>query len=140
MADYTEFVFTSAEWDFIRPLIPVPENIRYGFGRPRVPDKPILEAIFWILRTGARWKDLPDHFPDRSTCHRRFMEWTKAGFFECLFKKVVRKMNRGGNLALRECFIDGTFSAAKKGARSWGDEKGQGNEDYGHNRWQRVSH
>ena len=41
-------------------------------GRPRVDDHAALNGVLWVLRAGARWKDLPERFPSYQTCHRRF--------------------------------------------------------------------
>src|SRR5215468_8447696 len=42
--------------------------------RPRV-----LNGIFWVLRSGAPWRDLPDHFGPYTTCYNRFVRWRRAG-------------------------------------------------------------
>jgi transposase len=43
------------QWDLIAPLLPKPT----GRGRPRAEDRRTLNGILWVLRSGARWKDLP---------------------------------------------------------------------------------
>jgi len=44
-------------------------------GRPPADDRKVLEGILWILRSGARWCDLPVEFPSPSTCWRRLRDW-----------------------------------------------------------------
>ena len=97
------------------PVIPRKPKRADGKGRPRVKDKEVMEGILWVLRSGARWKDLPKEYPSYQTCHRRFQEWTKAGVFEKLMKKTIRRARKQGVIELDECFIDGSFSPAKKG-------------------------
>ena len=61
---------TEEQWLRIADVFPWRPPSRVG-GRPRVEPRPCLEGILWILRTGARWKDLPRSFPSSATCWRR---------------------------------------------------------------------
>jgi transposase len=47
-------------------------------GVPRVDDRCILNGIFWILRSGAPWRDLPEDFGPYTTCYSRFVRWRRA--------------------------------------------------------------
>ena len=58
---------TEAQWQRIAPLLPKPPKQRKG-GRPWIENRRVLEGILWILRSGARWQDLPEKFPHPSTC------------------------------------------------------------------------
>jgi transposase len=107
------------QWEIVKPLLPKVARRPDGRGRPRVADRKILNAILWILRTGAAWRDLPDRYPPYQTCHRRFQEWRSSGVFEQILRALVRDVKERGKLDLTECFIDGTFVIAKKGAAGW---------------------
>jgi transposase len=48
-------------------------------GMPRVNDRRVLNGIFWVLRSGAPWRDLPDNFGPYTTCYNRFVRWRRAG-------------------------------------------------------------
>jgi len=48
-------------------------------GVPRVNDRHVLNGIFWVLRSGAPWRDLPDMFGPYTTCYNRFVRWRRAG-------------------------------------------------------------
>ncbi len=51
---------SNAEWSYIEPHMPAPK----GHGRPRIHSlREILDAIFYVLRSGCRWRMLPDDFP-----------------------------------------------------------------------------
>ncbi|MCA1699078.1 MAG: transposase, partial [Actinobacteria bacterium] len=53
------FRITAAMWERIAPLIPVHVNThRFGGGRPRVPDRQVLDGIFFVLRTGCQSRAL----------------------------------------------------------------------------------
>ena len=104
------------QWEIIEPLIPKPAKRNDGKGRPRQDDRSILNGILWILRSGARWQDLPPRFPPYQTCHRRFQEWVAAGVLRQILEALAEDLRSRGKLELSECFIDATFVAAKKGA------------------------
>ena len=110
---------TDEQWAIVQPLIPQPPRRADGRGRPRIDNRQILNGILWIMRTGAPWKDMPERYPSYQTCHRRFQEWVKADVFERILQELARDLKERGGLDLSECFIDGTFVIAKKGAQGW---------------------
>ena len=105
---------TDEQWSLIEHLFPWTPPTSVG-GRPKVPPRDCLEGILWVLRTGCRWKDLPDVFPSYTTCWRRFREWTESGVFREAWRLLLRRLDRAGDLKWDEGFADGTFSPAKKG-------------------------
>ena len=106
------------QWAVLGPLIPAPEK-RSKRGRPRRSDKEVLEGILWVLRTGAQWEALPKGvYPPKSTCFERFQEWQERNVFPIILGRLYELLEDQGLLDLREAFIDGTFSAAKKGGRT----------------------
>lgn len=70
-------------WAQIQPLIPKHVTTHpLGTHRRRIDDRVAMEAILFILRTGAQWNSLnATGICSSSAAHRRFMEWTKAGVF-----------------------------------------------------------
>jgi transposase len=70
------------EWEFIQPLLPRPKVRKDGKGRPRRGNREVLEGILWVLKTGARWCDLPLGYPPYQTCHRRFQDWQNNGVID----------------------------------------------------------
>jgi len=68
---------TDAQWAVVGPLLPGPA----GTGRPRQHDpRVILNAIFYVLRTGCPWRYLPrDSFPPRSTVYNIFRKFQREG-------------------------------------------------------------
>lgn len=47
-------------------------------GLPRVSDRRVLNGMFWVLRSGAPWRDLPEIFGPSTTCYNRFARWRRA--------------------------------------------------------------
>ena len=105
---------TNQQWELLAPRLPIPTK-RDGRGRPRQDDRLILNGILWILRTGAPWKDLPGRYGNFNTCFGRFQTWVNTGVFAEVLTVLAQDMEERGKLNVSECFIDGTFSSAKKG-------------------------
>ena len=107
------------QWAIIKPYIPRHKTRNDGRGRPWRDDREIFNGIFWILRSGARWCDLPERFPPYQTCHRRFQQWVRAGVLRTILEALARDLYDRGHFDLSQCFIDATFVIAKKGASEW---------------------
>jgi transposase len=65
------------EWTAIKPMLPnKPRGVR------RVNDRRVLNGIFWVLRSGAPWRDLPENYGPRTTYYNRFVRWRRAGVWD----------------------------------------------------------
>ena len=111
-----EFELTDEQWKLISDLFPEAAVGPLG-GRPPAPARDCMEGILWILRSGARWKDMPARFPSATTCWRRHRAWTESGVWEKAWARLARLLDRQGRVQHEESFADGTFSSAKKGAK-----------------------
>ncbi len=84
---------TDAQWALIEPRLPV-----YPGGRPRKTDlRDVVDAIFYLLRTGRQWRYLPKDFPPKSTVWRYFDEWRRNGTLDTvhdLLRKKVRTQEK----------------------------------------------
>ena len=69
---------TEAQWALIAPLLPEPRASPRG-GRKPIGNRACFEGILWELRSGARWKDLPERYPSPSTCWRRLRDCEEQG-------------------------------------------------------------
>jgi putative transposase len=70
-----------AEWSYIQPYLPTPKAL----GRPRVhPLRELLDAVFYVLRSGCPWRLLPHDFPPWKTVYHYFRAWRIDGTFERL--------------------------------------------------------
>ena len=101
------------QWEQIAPLLPLPKRR----GRPRADDRSTLNGILWVLRSGARWRDLPERYGSSSTCHRRLQEGEAQGVWDHLWLHFLRTLDDDGNLDWSQAFLDGSFVPAKKGER-----------------------
>jgi transposase len=71
------YELTDFEWSAIRLMLPNKPR-----GVPRVDDRRVLNGIFWVLRSGAPWRDLPGSFGPYTTCYNRFVRWRRAGIWD----------------------------------------------------------
>src|SRR5213078_3879472 len=82
-------------WALVEPLIPV-----YPGGRPRKTDlRDVVDAVFYVLRSGCQWRYLPKDFPPRSTVWGYFNEWRHNGTLEAIHDKLrdrVRQQEKPG--------------------------------------------
>jgi len=106
------YYLTDAQWTQIEPLLP---RLR-SKGRPWQKHRPTVEGILWVLITGARWEDLPDKYPSPATCWRRLKKWEADGTWQRIWDKLLGDLDADKKLKWSECFVDGTFAPAKKGA------------------------
>lgn len=65
---------TDEEWAAIKPMLPNKPR-----GVPRANDRRVLNRIFWVLGSGAPWRDLPDNFGPYTTCYNRFSSVATSG-------------------------------------------------------------
>ena len=84
---------TEKQWKVIEPLLPKLKSN----GRPWKNNRLVFEGILWILRTGARWKDLPEKYPSPSTCWRRLKMWEEQGVWEKIWRTFIRRLDKRGH-------------------------------------------
>ena len=73
-------------WASLAPHLPG----KKGFvGRPAADNRLFINAVFWILRTGAPWRDLPPDYGHWKNTHRRFCRWRDKGIWEALLEKII---------------------------------------------------
>jgi len=106
---------SAAQWGRVRRLLPTASK---KGGRPRKNDRSMVEAMLWIVRTGAPWRDLPSGYGPWESVYTRFSRWSATGVLAALFEALARERDGEGYL------IDATIvrahqdasGAAKKGA------------------------
>jgi putative transposase len=79
---------TDEQWKLVEPLIPV-----YPGGRPRKTDmRDVVDAIFYLLRTGCQWRYLPKDFPPKSTVWKYFDQWRHNGTLDEIHDALRKKV------------------------------------------------
>ena len=80
----SRFDMSDFEWRVIEPLLP-----NKPCGVTRVDDLRVLNGIFYRLRTGCAWRDLPERYGPYTTVYNRFNRWTKAGIWDRLMNAII---------------------------------------------------
>jgi transposase len=108
-------------WKQVEALFPKHPPDPRG-GAPRAPDRPCLEGILHVLKTGCQWQRLPtcELWPSGSTCWRRFAEWTKAGIWPQLHRRLLNVLGQSGQINLSVAVVDSASVRAVKGGRTPG--------------------
>lgn len=85
--DYRRHDISDRAWKLLEPHLP---GRRGAWGRVAKDNRKFINAVVWILRTGAPWRDLPPDYGDWKNTHRRFCRWRDSGVWEKLFKLFVQ--------------------------------------------------
>jgi len=105
MLRMSRYDLTDFEWRVIEPLLAnKPRGVR------RVDDRRVQNGIFWVLRSGAPWRDLPERYGPRTTSYNRFVRWRKAGVWGRMMDAVTAAYD--GDIQM----IDGTSIRAHQQA------------------------
>ena len=107
---------TERQWKAVKEHLPERAPRPQG-GRPPADDRKCFEGILWIVWTGAPWSELPERYGKPSTVHRRLCQWAEQGVLLNLWRAFLSQLDEKGMLRWNECFVDGTFVPAKKGAQ-----------------------
>ena len=83
MSTPRRYELTDFEWSIIQPLLPNKPR-----GKPRVDDRKVLNGIYWRLRTGSPWDDIPERYGPPTTCANRFRRWAKIGVWDRILAAV----------------------------------------------------
>jgi len=73
-------------WSLLEPIFPGRVGTWGGKARD---NRLFINAIFWILRTGAPWRDLPPDYGDWKNTHRRFCRWRDKGNWEAILEQLI---------------------------------------------------
>ena len=96
---------TDAEWSVLAPLVPA---VKSG-GRPAKHERrDIVDAIFYVNRTGCSWRSLPVDFPHWMTVYSSFRDWKQAGVYARLNDALRGRVRQqaGKNAVLTAAIID----------------------------------
>lgn len=98
-------LLTDWEWSFFAPFL---QSLNGRAGRKPRNHRRVLDGIFWIARTGAQWRDLPEEFGKWGSVYQQFNRWTKAGLWEL----ILDVLNDSGDVPDQVQRIDSTITRA----------------------------
>jgi len=77
-------LMTDDEWAYFEPFL-----IYRGGGRPPRNHRRVLDAVFWLMRTGAPWRDLPEGFGNWNSIFRQFRRWADSGVWDVILEGLA---------------------------------------------------
>ena len=111
------YELTDEQWELIRELLPPNRKQR---GCPWKDHRTILNAIFWILRSGAPWRDLPERYGPWQTVYDRFRRWQREGLFDRILEQLQVRLDAEGRIDWDLWCVDGSSIRASKAAAGGG--------------------
>lgn len=108
------YELTDQEWNRIKDLLPPEKSGKRG--RPSKDNRMILNAMVWIARSGAPWRDLPERYGPWETVYSRFRKWINDGILDNIFRILSL------DAELDELFMDSSIVQAHQ--HSAGAKKG----------------
>ena len=107
------YELSDTQWDQIEDLFPSSPHSR---GRPRREDRLLLHAIFWILCSGAAWRDLPEQYGPWQTAYDRFRQWKQERLFDQILERLHIQLDEEGLINYATWMMDATIIHASKAA------------------------
>jgi transposase len=102
-------LLTDDEWGFFKPFLT--ENRSRG-GRPPTDHRRVLDAILWITRTGASWRDLPSELGNWNSVFRQYRRWSEAAVWDVILAALAESEASDNTLQM----IDSTIVRAHQHA------------------------
>src|SRR5438270_4796599 len=100
-------------WSLVLPFIP---QSTARTGRPPSDPRLMLNGIFWILGTGAPWRDLPERYGPWQTVSDHFRNWRKGGVFASVVEALQVKLDNRGRIDWELWCVDGSSVRAARAA------------------------
>ncbi|MFF4309692.1 IS5 family transposase [Streptomyces sp. NPDC001507] len=108
-------------WEIARPLIPEQRTRPQGGGTANAPDETLFAAIIYVLVSGCAWRALPPCFGvSKSTAHRRFLIWSRAGVWGRLHEAILHRLDDADLIDVSRVVLDSAHVRAKKGGEHTG--------------------
>lgn len=102
------------EFALLEPLLP-PERSGQA-GNPYHSHRQVLNGIFWVLSSGAPWRDLPERHGPWKTVHGRFRRWTQSGVFQKMLDVLEARARKADRIDFEFSAVDGSVVRAHKSA------------------------
>jgi transposase len=112
------YELSDEQWERLEAILPGKVGDR---GRNAQDNRNFVNGVLWILRSGARWSDLPERYGKYKSVHKRFSRWAKAEIWEKIFRLLI-KAKDNDYLMIDSTIVKAHQQAAtyKKKTRLWG--------------------
>jgi transposase len=106
------YELTDAQFALLEPYLPPTGAV----GRPWSDHRRVLNGLFWKLRTGAPWRDIPERYGPWQTIYDRFVWWRRNGTWNRLLVALQATLDAHGQIDWTQWNIDGTNIRASRAA------------------------
>jgi transposase len=113
------YELTDEQWAVIEPLLPQATT-----GRRLSSPRAMLNGMFWVLRSGAPWRDLPERFGPWQTVYHHFNSWRGRGVFNRMLEALQVRLDAEGHIDWDLWCVDGTMVRASRSAAGGGKKGG----------------
>ena len=105
------YELTDEAWTRIEPLMP--KQARGGKWNEH---RMMLNGVFWVLNSGAPWRDVPERYGHWKTVYGRYRRWTREGLFDRILRKLHLELDEEGRIDWSQFNVDGTSIRADRSA------------------------
>jgi transposase len=81
------YELTDEQWEQLKDMLPA-ERKPQG-GRLAKNNRQMVNAMLWVVRSGAPWRDLPEYYGPWQSVYTRFRRWEKLGLFDQMLKTIA---------------------------------------------------
>jgi len=104
---------SDGEWALIEDMFP---RNGQGPGRPWNDHRTMMNAIFWVLSTGAPWRDLPEHLGPWQSAYDRFSTYREDGTLDRIIERLQMQLDEKGKIDWELFCVDGSSVRAHRAA------------------------
>ena len=109
-------------WSLLEPHLPGRQGNWGGIAKD---NRQFINAVFWIMRTGSPWRDLPPDYGNWSNTHRRFIRWRNKGVWKRLLETLIGEPDSEGlMIEASHCKVHPDASGARGGNQAMSRTKG----------------
>jgi transposase len=112
-------LLTDEQWELIADLFPPPAKT----GRPPRDRRVVVDAILWMIRAGAAWRDLPEEFGPWGTIWDLFDTWNRNGLLDAILDRLRSNRVDSGHIDGKLWCVDGTIVRAARCAGGGGKKR-----------------
>jgi len=112
MARRRRYELTDEQFERIEEALPEVD----GRGRPYEDHRKVVNGIFWVLRSGAPWRDLPERYGSWKTVYDRFRRWAEDGTLRSIVEKLQGELDAEGHIDWEQFNVDSTTIRANRSA------------------------
>jgi transposase len=124
MASKRRYELTDEQFERIAEVLPSVD----GRGRPYKDHRQVVNGIFWVLRSGAPWRDLPDRYGKWKTVYDRFRRWAEDGTLDRIVEHLQGELDEEGRIDWSQFNVDGTTVRASRAAAGGPEDDKKGTE------------